>query len=323
MTESYHIGIDVSKDWLDVFINPLKQHSRYPNTKSGRSKLINHINHLSKHPSKIEMIVFEASGGYERALRQCLAESQLPHACVQPERVHAYLRAFGERAKTDKLDAKALAAFAASEMVRASPAQDKDRLALQDLVRSLMSIREMTANVECRLEKFSDEDGEGAKTMKEIMAAMTAQDASILNKIKALVYDTPALKKCVDLLETMPGVGFYTACVLAAELPELGTCSKGEIAALSGTAPYTRQSGTRAGKSSIRGGRKYARRALYMACVTAMRHNPILKIVYDRLRKAGKPFKIAIVALMRHMVVTLNSMIKNNTPWTSNLQNLT
>lgn len=316
MTDSYHIGIDISKAWFDVFINPLQQHTRYPNTLSGRQALLKTLHSLSTPDTPIALIVFEASGGYERPLRQCLSDAGYPHACVQPMRVHSYLKAQGHKAKTDKLDAQALAAFAAAGMVRASRVQDKDMLALRDMLRCLETIRAYRANITCQIEKCADQTGAGVDALNALLDGVKREDAQLLAQIKAFVKSRETLSKSVQQLSSVPGVGFYTACVLLAELPELGTCCKAQIAALTGTAPYTRQSGQWSGKAMIAGGRHYARKALYMAALTASRYNPDLKKIYDRLRQSGKPYKVAIVAIMRHMVIILNAMMKTNTLWT-------
>lgn len=306
MTKQYFIGIDVSKHFLDVFIHPDNEYRKYQNTPSGRKKLL--IDMTKRIP--LGLIVFEASGGYERALRQIMAQNGLPYACVQPARVHSFIKAHGNKAKTDRLDAKALALFAASDIVKPAMALDETLLALRDMMRILNMIRAQKSNLTCQLEKVGIN-----KALQSILNSCEQQEEKLLKEIKSFIDAHEKLKTIVTILMSMPGIGFYTACILIAEMPELGHCSKTEIAALSGTAPYVRQSGKWQGKASIRGGRHYARKALYMAALTASRFNPRLKEVYQGLRKRGKPFKVALTALMRKMIVALNAMVKNNSPW--------
>lgn len=309
MTDSYFIGIDVSKDNLDVFIHPEGAYRRYANTKAGRKSLLSDIGGRS-----VKLVVFEATGGYERALRQTLANEGLPHACVQPARVRRFIEARGHKAKTDRLDARALALFGAAGMTEPAAPQDEDRLALRDLTRTLTFVRKQSSALKCQMEK-TGESGNGAKALAGLLRSSEKQEKVLLEAIEKHIEGAKELKTLVDLLASMPGVGFYTACILMAELPELGTCSKAQIAALTGTAPFTRESGKRKGQATIQGGRHYARKALYMAAVTAMRFNPAFRDVYQDLRKRGKCFKIAITAVMRRMAVTLNSMVKKNQPW--------
>lgn len=309
MTDSYFIGIDVSKANLDVFVHPDNLYRRYSNTEPGRRRL---ISDLSRIPD-IRLVVFEASGGYERALRQTLANAGVSHACVQPMRVHSFLKAKGYHAKTDKLDAKALALFAASGMARPSPKQDENLLELRNITRSLTFLRRQAATLKCQMEKLGK--GYGYQALESLSKNYAEQENIILKAMQQFVMEHKELQILIDLLVSMPGIGFYTACVIASELPELGDCSKAEIAALTGTAPYTRQSGTWQGKASIKGGRHYARRALYMAALTASRFNSHFKKIYEKLRTKGKPFKVAITAIMRKIAIALNSMAKNKRPW--------
>lgn len=309
MTEQYFIGIDVSKDNLDVFIHPEGAYRRYANTRAGRKTLLSDIG-----GRPVALVVFEATGGYERALRQTLANESLPHACVQPMRVRHFMEAQGRKAKTDRLDARALALFAAAGMTAPSAALDEDRLALRDLTRTLTFVRKQISTLKCQMEKMGEKGG-GTKALAKLLRAGEEQEQALLKAIEKHIGSAKDLKALIDLLASMPGVGFYTACVLIAELPELGACSKAEISALTGTAPFARESGKRKGQAAIKGGRHHARKALYMAAVTAMRFNPAFKDAYQDMRKRGKCFKVAITALMRKMVVALNAMVKKNQPW--------
>ncbi len=298
----------VSKANLDTFFHPEGLHRSYPNTVPGRRRLVDDLSRM-----RISMVVFEASGGYERPLRQTLGGAGLPHSCVQPMRVHSFLKAQGCKAKTDRLDAKALALFAAAGMAKPTSAQDEDLLALRDMTRALALIRRQAATLKCQMEKLGS--GYGQPPLQALLEGCGKQEKALLKIMKEFVLTHAALKESVDILASMPGIGFYTACIIASELPELGTCSKAEIAALTGTAPYTRQSRQWQGKASIKGGRRYARKALYMAALTACRFNPVFRAIYEKLRARGKSFKVAITAVMRKIAIAINSMIKNNRIW--------
>ncbi len=262
----------------------------------------------------VALVVFEATGGYERALRQTLANEDVPHACVQPTRVRRFIEAHGHAAKTDRLDAQALARFGAAGLAMPSARQSADLLALRDLMRTLAFIRKQMATLKCQMEKIGGQGG-GPQCLAALLETGKTQEQVLLETIAAHVASSDRLKTLVDLLVSMPGIGLYTATTVVAELPELGTCSKAEIAALVGIAPFTRDSGKRKGQAAIRGGRHYARKALYMAAITAMRFNPVFKTLYQELRNRGKCFKVAIVAVMRKMAIALNAMAKNNQPW--------
>lgn len=309
MTNQTFIGIDVSKQFLDVYIHPVGQHMRYPNTTAGRRALMHRIGA----PHNIMLVCFEASGGYERALRQTLAQNGYCHACVQPARVHHYMKAQGEKAKTDALDAKALALFAASGMANPSHVPDQTLQDLRDMTRTLAFIRGKKKTLKNQIEKTPH--NAMLKRLHILLGAMDEQETALLQDIKIHVQTHEPLDTLIQCLQTTPGIGFYSACVIAAELPELGICSKNQIAALAGVAPFTRQSGKWVGKSSIKGGRHHARKALYMAALTASRHNKVFKKTYDNLRHKGKPFKVALTAIMRKMIVALNAMVKHNNAW--------
>jgi len=313
MTEQYFIGVDVAKAFLDVYIHPDATHKRYPNTAPGRRALLAAIEHL---PAGA-LVIFEASGGYERALQQTLAQAGLKHACVQPARVKAFLNAGGHHAKTDRLDAKALALFGQAGMARTSAARDETPLALRDMMRGLETIRKQKAVFDAQLEKL-DPQSPALASLQALAGACEKEDRAMLDKIRQFVEQHPELQSLIDQLMTMPGIGFYTACIIAGELPEIGQCSKTEIAALTGTAPFTRQSGQWSGRATIKGGRGRARKALYMAALSASRYEPTMKAFYQKLKNKGKPFKVAITALMRKIIITLNAMVKNNQNWSCN-----
>lgn len=306
------VGIDVSKRTLDVFVHPAGTRHTLLNTASGFAKLkalLRPYNHI--------LCVLEASGGYERAVLQSLQADHIPVARVQPARVHHFIRAHGTLAKTDRLDAQALALFAHAGLAASTGAMDQDVLMLRDLMRLVTDLRSQAAQVKTSLEKCLNAPKN--HPFRAVLAVYTKQEKKLLAQAMDLVARTPALKAIFDCLVSVPGIGSYTALVIMTELPELGQCSKGGIAALVGVAPMTRQSGQWIGRSCITGGRARVRKALYMASITAVRFNAVLKQTYQKLRASGKPPKVALVAIMRKLLITLNAMLKHNTPWQQHL----
>lgn len=309
--QSFTIGIDVAKLYLDIHIHPAGRSLRCANTKAGRKAMLTFI---AKHNlAGRSLAVLEASGGYERPVWQCLQQVGYDVHLVQPLRAKHFIRALGEQAKTDKIDARALALFGASGMTKGSMLPNEEQLAFRDLARALEALRKQVGQYKEQVEKTTHPKSK--KAFKSLHRACAREAEKLEAALEEMVAENPLLSHLVDLLVTMPGIGRYTAMILVAELPELGHCSKAQVAAIAGLAPYTRQSGAWIGQSHILGGRKHVRKALYMAALSAIKHNPDMKKFYEKLRKAGKKFKVAITAIMRRMIVALNSMVKNETVW--------
>jgi transposase len=297
------IGIDVSKHHLDLFEQSSGPH-RLANTPEA-------LQAWAAGLTSTPFIVFEATGSYDAALRQALTAAGLAYARVNPHQVRAFARALGQRAKTDPLDARILAEFGRRLTPRACPAASaaRERLALWLKRRDqLVSMRqqERTRRSECQ-------DQEMAALLDSHIGLLTREIAAVEHKLKALMAADEDLNRTRARLQSVPGVGPVTALTLLALLPELGQRSPKALAALAGLAPFNHDSGQRRGARQIRGGRKRVRDALYMAALTAARSNTRLAAFVKALRQAGKPPKLALIALARKILVILNAIIRDNT----------
>jgi transposase len=301
------VGIDVSKDWLDVarWEGPIQ---RFSNDPQGVQSLLNDIQSLP-----LERIVLEATGGYERLTVATLAAAKLPVVVVNPRQVRDFAKATGKLAKTDRIDAQVLAHFAHAVQppIREFPSECGQKLQETLLRRGqLIDMRTMESN---RLKQARDKRVQA--DVQSVIDFLDKRLKDIDDDLDQLIRESPAWQEKVDLLKTVPGVGPQTARTLVAELPELGDCSRQAIAALVGVAPMNRDSGQQRGKRMIVGGRSRVRTALYMATLSATRHNPIIRDYYQKLRAAGKPFKVALVAALRKLLTILNAMIREKKSW--------
>jgi transposase len=309
------VGIDISKDRLDVACLPeaVRTLPAFDNDPRGHAALIARLNEISP-----RLIVLESTGGYQRTLVAALVASGLPVVVVNPRQVRDFARAMGILAKTDAIDARVLARFGEKTDPVLRPLPDADSTVLTDLLarrRQLVELRTAESN---RL---------GQATTPRIKASIRAVLATIERQIAAIDDDlddrirhSPAWKEKEALLTSVPGVGPLTARTLLACLPELGSISRQTIAALVGVAPINRDSGLMRGKRTTWGGRKVVRSALYMATLVATRHNPVLRAHYAKLLAAGKAKKLALVACLRKLLVTLNALLRTRTPWRRSLE---
>lgn len=302
------VGIDVAKDWLDVHFLPNAASQRLTNDSPGHEQL---VQLLQGQP--VERIVLEASGGYERVVVSLLVAAGLPVVVVNPRQVRDFAKATGKLAKTDRLDAAVLAHFA--EVIRPElrpwPSDSEQELRETLARRSqLVGLRTMESNrlKQAQAKRVKD-------SLKAVLKTLDKQLEQIDDQLGGLIQASPAWQAKVDLYQSTPGIGPQTARCLVAELPELGTCTRQKIAALVGVAPLNRDSGTYRGQRMISGGRASVRCALYMATLSAVRYNPLIKTAYERLRAAGKPVKVALVACMRKFLVILNAMARKNQTW--------
>jgi transposase len=302
------VGIDIGKDRLDVHIRPLGQHLVVGNDLAGLAQLATRLE--ADPPS---LIVLEASGGYERLAVIALLERGLPVAVVNPRQTRKFAAAVGRLAKTDKIDAAVLAHFA--DAIRPAPRAvvegTLDRL--QTLLARRRQLAVMTNAEKQRLGKADDPIAR--RSLKAMLTSLDRQLAVIDKAIGRLIEADPALADKLERLKSVPGIGDVSACTLIAELPELGHASRHQIAALTGVAPINRDSGRYRGKRRIQGGRVEVRAPLYMATLVAVRHNPVIRPFYRRLRAAGKPAKVALVACMRKLVIMLNAMLRDGRSW--------
>ena len=301
------VGIDVAKAQWDIALRPSGERWAVPNDASGVALLVDRVQTLQP-----TLIVLEATGGLERAVTSALATAGLPVVVVNPRQVRDVARATGQLAKTDALDARALAHCA--DVIRPKPrplpdAQTQELRALLGRRQQLLGMRTAEQN---RL------TGTSVRLTKDIEAHMTWLNAGIAtldDDLEALLRASPLWRENDDLLQSAKGIGPVSAHTLLLELPELGTLTRQEIAALVGVAPLNGDSGTMRGKRTIWGGRAHVRTVLYMSTRVATRFNPQIKAFYQRLLAAGKVKKVALTACMRKFLTILNAMLKHRTPW--------
>jgi transposase len=300
------IGIDIAKAHLDACDAATGQTWRIPNQPGP-------IAGLAASLTPGHLVVFEATGVYDTRLRHALAAAGIPHARLNPGRARAFASAVGQAAKTDRLDAGVLALMGACLPLRREAAPDPARERLDRLHRRRDALVESRAAEQARLAEA--DEPEVVESLAAHIAWLTGAVEALERTIKAHLAAAPALGQAARLVATAPGVGPVTAGILVGLLPELGRISPKQIAALVGLAPMNRDSGTRMGVRCIGAGRRRVRRALYMAAVSAARTR--LKSFYARLIEAGKPPKVALIAVARKLLTILNAMVRTNTPFRS------
>lgn len=307
MEKKIYVGIDVSKDTLDVAVHGDKQHWSFPNNETGITKAVSKFKELSP-----ELVVLEATGGFEVFLATELVVAKIPTAVVNPRQVRDFAKSVGMLAKTDILDARIIARFAATVQPNPHPMPDIEAQELGALTARRRQIINMITAEKNRLNT-------AGKTVKPGISAhinwLEKELNEINRNIKQKVKDSPIWREKDELLQSVPGVGPNLSATILAELPELGTLNRKQIAALVGVAPLNRDSGTLRGKRTTWGGRATVRTALYMATLVATRYNPVIRRFYERLREAGKATKVALTACMRKLLTILNAMLKYQTSW--------
>ena len=305
--ETKFVGIDVSKLILDFDCLPVSAPQQFANDEDGIDALVALLK-----DSGVERIVIEATGGYETAVVCALAAARLPVVVVNPKQVRDFAKAMGHFAKTDRLDAKVLALFAEriKPPLRALP--DEAQRALADVLGRRLQLVTMRAQEKARLATVP---AISRKDVEQHIAWLDKRIAKLETDLRDRLKKSPVWCHKAALLDSVPGVGDVTTFSLMADLPELGTLNRQGIAALVGLAPFADDSGKRKGQRYIRGGRTEVRCSLYMATLSAITHNPPIKAMYERLIKAGKPFKLAMTACMRKLLTILNAMIKKDQTW--------
>lgn len=301
------IGIDVHKDTLQVCIDRREEHWECSNDAAGIEELLAALVALSP-----TLVVVEASGGYERRLVTEGYEAGLPVVVVNPTRVRRLAAALGIIAKTDVIDGYVIARFAA--LVR--PKVREPKSAEQQQLNALVTRR-------CQLLDIRTAEKNRLGTCPELMRSDIEEHLTWLNdrieqledEINDMLANNPSWREQTTLVQSVPGIGQITAATLLAELPELGTLSRQKVAALAGLAPYNRDSGPRRRQRRIFGGRAPVRRVLYMATLSAIRHNPVIRRFYQRLLERGKLKKVALTACMRKLLVIVNAMVRKQEPW--------
>jgi transposase len=308
MEHSRFVGIDISKDHLDVHVRPTGDSFRVRYDDAGLVTLVAHLRPLAP-----VVLVLEATGGYEVTVAATLASAALPVAVVNPRQVRDFARATGQLAKTDTLDARVLALFAEAVRPAARPVPDAQAAALGELIARRRQLVDMLGAEHNRRRLLRD------RRLQRHLEAHIAWLEEALRRLDhdltTLIRSTPVWRETDDLLRSVPGIGPVTAGTLIADLPELGRLDRRRIAALAGLAPIARDSGAFRGRRMIMGGRAHIRRVLYMATLTAITHNPVIRAFHQRLVAAGRPGKVALTAAMRKLLTILNAMLRDRRPW--------
>ena len=303
-----YVGVDVSKEHLDVHVRPGGESFRVSREEEGLEELLRRLEALG--PS---VIALEATGGFETVVAAKLGAAGLPVVVVNPVQVRAFAQALGKRAKTDLLDAAVIAHFAeaANPEVRALP--DTATRLLGDLLTRRKQIVQMIVAERQRAQVLTAPRLK--KSVERLLKALKKELAMLDKEIDDTIRNTPLWREKEDLLRSVPGVGPTIARTLLAELPELGGLSRREVASLVGLAPFTRQSGQWRGKSFIGGGRSTVRAALFMGALVAVRCNPALKRFYEHLLARGKEKMVALIAVARKLLTILNAILRDHRPW--------
>lgn len=302
-----NVGVDVGKAHLDVFVYEKNLHWQTDNTPAGIRQLLRRLAYY-----RVERLVMEATGRYEFELAEAAYEKGLPVCIAKPLSVRRYAGAIEQLAKTDKIDAAIIAEYAAVVQPRTTPQKSKNLIAIKNLVvrrRQLVNLRTQEMN---RLKIMGKTL---ATSCRRIIRTLDAEIARIEQRLASQVEQQAEWTEKHTLLTSMPGVGNTLCYTLLADLPELGTLNNREISALVGVAPINRDSGRLRGKRRVQGGRASVRTVLYMATLSALQCNPVIKAFYRKLVRQGKHRKVAITACMRKFITILNTMVKNNTAW--------
>jgi transposase len=302
-----YVGIDVAKAQLDVAVRPTGIQWVATNDEEGISALVARLQTLQP-----TLVVLEATGGREVPVTVALVAAGLPVAVVNPRQVRDFARAIGQLAKTDALDAQVLARFA--EVVRPTPRPVPDAQA-QELSALLARRRQLVAMLTAERQRLDTALPAVRRHIQRHITWLAQELADVDRTLRDLVRASSVWREQENLLRGVPGIGPTTAFTLLAELPELGRLSRKEIAALVGVAPLNCESGTLRGRRVVWGGRARVRTALYMAALVATRHNPVIRAFYQRLCATGKPKKVALVACMHKLLLILNAILRQRTPW--------
>ena len=301
------VGIDVAKATLDVAVRPLGEQWRVTNTEAEIGGLVARLNAL--HP---QVIVLEATGGYEHAVVAALAAAQCPVVVANPRQVRDFAKSTGQLAKTDAIDADILAFFA--ERIQPTP-RPLPNAAAQALDALLTRRRQLVQMLTAEKNRLGQARSPIRRSLREHIRWLERQLDRVDRELDTTIQASPVWRAKDNLLQSTPGVGPVLSRTLLGELPELGALSHKEITALVGVAPFARDSGTLRGKRIVWGGRAPVRAVLYMGALVAARHNPVIRTFYLRLLQRGKPKKVALTACMRKLLTILNAMVRTNTPW--------
>jgi transposase len=307
MATSSYVGIDVSKDRLDVAVLGEERGWQVDNTPNGIAKLVQQMENLQP-----ELIVVEATGGYQRAVVEALFWAGLAVAVVNPARVRQFARACGLLAKTDKLDAQVLAVFGQRVQPRRYAAKSEAEKELSALLVRRKQLEEMLKAEQNRLRTVSPSL---RGSVERMIAILKEEKKRLEEQIRELMNEQKAWQEQLEILKSAPGVGMVTSATLLAELPELGKLDRKKVAALVGVAPMNYDSGRKRGYRKTKGGRTDVRSVLYMSTLVATRYNPVIQTQYQHLLKRGKLKKVALTACMRKFLTILNAMVRDQQPF--------
>lgn len=302
-----HVGIDISKTTLDIHVLESDIHWQSDNSEAGIKPL---VSRLARY--KLSRIIVEATGGYERKLVELLASKGLPVVVVQPVQARQFAKAQGVLAKTDKIDARMLAQFGATMKPQVRPIQSIKIRHIRDL---LARKRQLTESRTQELNRAQKAEKVIASSHRRLIRILDKEIEWVNARLEKCVSAIAEWKTTYDLLTSVPGVGDGVAFTLLGELPELGSLTSRQVAALTGLAPYNHDSGNMRGKRRIKGGRAPIRTMLYMAMMCAIQHNPVMKSFYVRLVEQGKHKKVALTACMRKLMTILNAMVRDGKAW--------
>ena len=304
------IGIDVSKDWVDVAVRSTGDTWRVNQDQEGIDALVLRLQSLSP-----QCVVMEATGGYEMPLSIALGAAGIPVAVVNPRQVRDFARSQGKLAKTDRIDAAVIAHFGEVSDVVAQPLIPAAARELEAFARRRQVIQMRTAELQRRQRALPVVQRRIDRVLAILAEELHELDSDLTQRLR----ESPLWREREELLRSVPGIGPVTIFSLLADLPELGSLDRREAAAIVGVAPYNRDSGKFRGSRRCWGGRAHVRAALYMATLVGVRYNPVLKAFYERLVRAGKAKKVALTACMRKLLTILNAMLKHHTTWNAQI----
>lgn len=307
MTSEAYVGIDVSKRWLEVCVHGEPESWKVGNDADGHRTLVEKMKALQP-----VLIVFEATGGYEHRAAKALREAGFAVAVVNPTRVRRFAEALGILAKTDKIDAQVIAHFASV----AKPAVNGAQTPLEEqLAACVERRRQLLVELVAEKNRLSTSPDWVRDNIEEHIDWLEEHLTGLEDEIQALIWQKPEWQARAEIIDSVPGVGPVTAATLVAELPELGQCNRQEIAALVGVAPFNKDSGPKKGKRRIFGGRSGVRRTLFMATLSASKHNPVIRAFYQSLLSRGKEKMVALTACMRKLLVIINALVRKGEAW--------
>lgn len=307
MEQATAVGIDVSKDKLDVHVLPSGQAWAVKRDAAGLAELCRRLEGMSG------IVAVEATGGYESVVAASLSSAGLPLVVVNPAQVRAFAKALGQRAKTDPIDAAVIARFVEATKPVVRPLPDQATRLLSDLLARRRQIVNMMTAETLRLQRT--DMARVRKSITRLLQALERELGGVDKDIDDSVRGSPVWRAKEDLLASVPGVGKVIARTMVADLPELGTLGRKQISALAGLAPFVRQSGKWKGQARIGGGRPVVRTALFMGAQTAKQHNPVLKAFFERLIASGKSKMAATIAVAHKLLTILNAILRDQKPW--------